>query len=73
VCRGEGELLHLSKIVLGVTVQYQFTNWDEWVLRVGPDLERTWREGGREGERERGREGGMEEEKEEQDLVKLLM
>ena len=62
MCRGEGELLHLSKIVLGVSVQYQFTNWDEWVLRVGPDLERTWREGRREGERGRegGRDGGSE-------------
>lgn len=39
VGRGKGYLLHLSKVVAWVTIQDQFSNGNERVLGVRPDLQ----------------------------------
>ena len=38
VCRTEGNLLHFSKVVLGVTIQNKLPNWDPRKLLLGPYL-----------------------------------
>jgi len=34
----EGGLLDFSEVVLRVSVQNHFTDWDQWVVSVWPDL-----------------------------------
>ena len=37
-CRIKSTLLYLCKVVLWVAIKHHFANWNEWVLRMWPDL-----------------------------------
>src|SRR4030088_2456404 len=36
--RREGGLLHLCKVVFRVTIELHYTNFDQWVVSLGPDF-----------------------------------
>lgn len=37
-CRVKGTLLYRPKVILRVAIQNHFANWNEWILRMWPDL-----------------------------------
>src|SRR6266478_2127921 len=36
--RGEGGLLHLCEVVFGIAIELHYTNFDQWIVSLGPDF-----------------------------------